>query len=256
MVDPDGSPGNNKKKLKSKPMISDSSSYSEQSDDESSEKSDAMDVDFMPLLPDEMFKDGIGPPHVINGTRLATEECGLCGLVHGAQSGECFMTDKSENLAEYREMLIKYSNDEPWEDRVNEYNCVDNSKLMFIFQSAAIKAIDETLHKRGHLGLIAGQPLHPLRAPSVAEASTLLPRAGRGDNQVSGSLKRPGSPADEAAKKKSKPIFTSCCPICNRSPHHLVKDCPVVAAGPQRYVHHLGHSLPIAYPFPTALPSS
>ena len=130
---------------------------------------------------------------------------------------------------------------------------------MFILQSAAIKAIDETLHKRGHLGLIAGQPLHPLRMPSVAEASTSQPRAGRpqnGDNQPSGSLKRPGSPVGETTNKKPKPIPASCCPICNRSPHHLVKDCPVVAAGPQRYVPHLGHSLPVAYPYPTGLPSS
>ena len=64
-----------------------------------------MDLDFMPLLPDGKLKD-------------AAEECGLCGLVHAAQSGECFMTDKSENLAEYREMLIKYANNEPWEERV------------------------------------------------------------------------------------------------------------------------------------------
>lgn len=130
---------------------------------------------------------------------------------------------------------------------------------MFILQSDAIKAIDETLYKRGHLGLIAGQPLYPLRVPAVAEASTPLPRVGRpqnDDNQPSGSLKRPGSPAGETAKKKPKPIPASRCPICNRSPHHLVKDCPVVAAGPQRYVPHLGHSLRVAYASPIGLPSS
>lgn len=130
---------------------------------------------------------------------------------------------------------------------------------MFILQSAAIKAIDETLYGRGHLGLIAGQPLHPLRMPFVAEASTPLPRAGRpknNDNQPSGSLKRPSSPTGETAKKKTKPTPASCCLICNRSPHHLVKDCPVVAAGPQKYVPRLGHSLPVTYASPTGLPSS
>ena len=108
-----------------------------------------------------------------------------------------------------------------------------------IVQSAAIKAIDETLHKRGHLGLIAGQPLHPLPPAYMAGTSSPAPRAGNARNddvQSAGSLKRPGSPANETAKKKPKSIPTSSCPICNRSPHHLVKDCPIVTAGPQRYV--------------------
>lgn len=124
----DGTPDKAKKKAKSKPIISDTSSYSE-SDNESDEESDDMDVDFAPLL---LGEDALGPPHIINGisahqynetlrgTLMETEECGLCGQVHGP-SGECFMTDKSEYLAEYREMLIKYANDEPWEERVSSH---------------------------------------------------------------------------------------------------------------------------------------
>jgi hypothetical protein len=42
--------------------------------------------------------------------------CGLCGTIHGA--GACFMTDNSENLAEFRQMLITHDSDEPLEDRV------------------------------------------------------------------------------------------------------------------------------------------
>jgi chromodomain-helicase-DNA-binding protein 4 len=238
----DGTPDKAKGKAKSKPVISDTSSYSA-SDHQSSDESDDMDVD---LFLSEEFKDA---PHIINGisvhrynetlrgTLMETEECGLCGQVHGP-SGECFMTDKSEFLAEYREMLIKYANEEPWEERVSNHTVSKFRKLMII-QSAAIKAIDETLHKRGHLGLIAGQPLHPLPTAPMAGASTPAPRAGNARNeevQSAGSLKRPGSSAEEKAKKKPKPIPTSSCPICNRSPHHLVKDCPIVAAGPQRYV--------------------
>jgi chromodomain-helicase-DNA-binding protein 4 len=45
-----------------------------------------------------------------------TIDCGLCGDRHG--SGECLMVDRSENLAEYREMLILHADDEPWEERV------------------------------------------------------------------------------------------------------------------------------------------
>ena len=44
-------------------------------------------------------------------------DCGLCGQLHA--SGECQMIDRSENLAEYREMLILHADDEPWEERVS-----------------------------------------------------------------------------------------------------------------------------------------
>jgi len=45
-----------------------------------------------------------------------TVDCGLCGQCHGP--GQCLMMDRSENLAEYREMLILHADDEPWEERV------------------------------------------------------------------------------------------------------------------------------------------
>jgi chromodomain-helicase-DNA-binding protein 4 len=45
--------------------------------------------------------------------------CGLCGDRHGDGFGECSMTDKSENLAEYREILILHAVDEDWEIRVS-----------------------------------------------------------------------------------------------------------------------------------------
>lgn len=43
--------------------------------------------------------------------------CGLCGLAHGA--GNCYMTESSENLAEYRYMLLVHGDDEPPHERVN-----------------------------------------------------------------------------------------------------------------------------------------
>ncbi|KAK2461624.1 hypothetical protein APHAL10511_006087 [Amanita phalloides] len=178
----DGSPARIKKKPKSKSVVSDTSSYStSENQSDESEKSDAMDVDSESLLTDKKLRKKL---HYLNGALMSLPtdkaECGLCGQVHG-ESGECFMTDKSEYLAEYRDMLIQYADDEPWDDR-----------------SAAIRAIDETLYKRGHLGLIAGQPLHPLRAP---------PMMPHQNSQLQGSLKRPGSPAEETLKKKSKPMF-------------------------------------------------
>jgi hypothetical protein len=45
--------------------------------------------------------------------------CSLCGIRHG--DGACYMTESSENLAEYRQMLILHADDEPMEDRVFIY---------------------------------------------------------------------------------------------------------------------------------------
>ncbi|TFK36879.1 hypothetical protein BDQ12DRAFT_686022 [Crucibulum laeve] len=75
--------------------------------------------------------------------------CGLCTGRHGSGLGQCPMTDRSENLAEFREMLLLHADDEPWEVR-----------------NAAITAIDNVLSRRGHTALIVGQPLHPIKAPS------------------------------------------------------------------------------------------
>ncbi|KAF9447799.1 hypothetical protein P691DRAFT_801793 [Macrolepiota fuliginosa MF-IS2] len=83
--------------------------------------------------------------------------CGLCGERHGGGFGECEMTDSSANLAEYREILILHAEDEDWETR-----------------NAAIRAIDEVLWSRGHLSLIAGQPLHPIKPQQQLNRSTLV----------------------------------------------------------------------------------
>jgi hypothetical protein len=42
--------------------------------------------------------------------------CGLCEMRHG--EGDCSMTKSSKNLAEFRQMLISHSDDEPVEVRV------------------------------------------------------------------------------------------------------------------------------------------
>jgi chromodomain-helicase-DNA-binding protein 4 len=45
--------------------------------------------------------------------------CGLCETCH--RDGECSMTESSENLVEYREMLILHAEHESWENRVCSY---------------------------------------------------------------------------------------------------------------------------------------
>ncbi|KAJ7932575.1 SNF2 family DNA-dependent ATPase [Mycena leptocephala] len=170
------------------------------------------------------------------------EPCTLCGLRHGDRLGECMMTEKSEHLAEFREMLILHPEDEPLEKRL-----------------AAISAIDEVLHQRGHMHLVLGQPLEvverstadlppkkkpkPPTAPeqtsgpsanAVASSSSSRPPAP--SNAVASSSKRTLSPAPTAnpPQKKSRPSASLTCIICGTSPHHLAKDCPVVSEGPKR----------------------
>ncbi|KAE9408278.1 hypothetical protein BT96DRAFT_914203 [Gymnopus androsaceus JB14] len=82
--------------------------------------------------------------------------CGLCGQRHGP--GNCPMTESSENLVEYREMLIMHTEDESYEHRC-----------------AAVNSIDEVLRRRGHERMIYGQPLYPVRAPRQAVPKTQTP---------------------------------------------------------------------------------
>lgn len=69
------------------------------------------------LQASDMTKNNLLTSH--NNGQQPTIDCGLCGDRHG--SGECLMVDRSENLAEYREMLILHADDEPWEERVRTF---------------------------------------------------------------------------------------------------------------------------------------
>ncbi|KAJ7783591.1 SNF2 family DNA-dependent ATPase [Mycena maculata] len=176
---------------------------------------------------------------------LANQEpCTLCGLRHGAQLGECMMTEKSEHLAEFREMIL-HTDDETLEKRL-----------------AAIAAIDEVLHRRGHAHLVLGQPLEVVerfgpslkkpKAPthdqtsrpsgsstaagnSVASSSNATARPAPQTNAVASSSKRALSPAPagNSPQKRSRQSLSQACIICGKSPHHLAKDCSVVLEGPK-----------------------
>ncbi|KAJ6604478.1 SNF2 family DNA-dependent ATPase [Mycena vulgaris] len=172
------------------------------------------------------------------------EPCTLCGLRHGDKMGECVMTDKSEHLAEFREMLILHPEDEPLEKRL-----------------AAIAAIDEVLHQRGHMSLVLGQPLDVVERSALslvpkkktkppaqertsrpagsstaagnAVASSSKARPQAQPNAVASSSKRaPSPPVGDPPQKKPRQSVSQACVICS-GPHHLVKDCPIVAEGPK-----------------------
>ena len=96
------------------------------SDMESSDgaKTDAVDEDFKMDSSSKRKKtelSTLSPPIIGYSSRNTGDDdivhCGLCGGRHGQE--QCLMTDKSENLAEYREMLILHADDEPWEERVS-----------------------------------------------------------------------------------------------------------------------------------------
>ena len=198
-------------------------------------------------------------------------ECGLCGTRH---AGPCTMTESSENLAEYRMLLFNQAKDEDIEERVCDLvvSSLFDVLRSYACQRAAIRAIDETLSQRGRIDLIYGQPLqlvepspnsappvkngksrsnqrnpppitpaHPVKMvdkPTPMRPPSPPPVAGPSRvTSMSSSLKRSATPHDDHTNpKKVKNGKESICPVCMRSPHHLVIDCPVVAEGPARYV--------------------
>ncbi|KAK0208177.1 SNF2 family DNA-dependent ATPase [Desarmillaria ectypa] len=202
-----------------------------------------------PALPKKVKKPRETGP--FTAIQNMVDTCGLCGRRHGDRLGECAMTDRSENLAEFREMLILYADDEPFEER-----------------RAAVEAIDRVLYYRGHLSLIAGQPLHPVVKQSVqnfvvkkskpqlanglrmsAAFSASAPVAGlskvpaaasasvgRPPSPMAGPSKRTPSPtpliSESAQTKKVKSNGNAPCIICGQTYHELI-DCPSVKAGPR-----------------------
>ncbi|KAF9270030.1 hypothetical protein L218DRAFT_952224 [Marasmius fiardii PR-910] len=159
------------------------------------------------------------------------QTCGLCGQTH-TSDGFCAMAESSENLAEFREILILHADDEPYEQRV-----------------AAIRAIEETLFKRGDIHLIRNQPLHPIPPKSMflvlspplpqPQGTTYLPipNAGTSNHIIvhrkpTPGTKRPSSPTPNypAKKRKPQPLATHC-PVCEAGVH-LLKECPIVLQGP------------------------
>lgn len=100
---------------------SDGSAYSgsEDSIDSDSDHGAAVDEDFTMNVGGARSRSKILQPtnsHQNTGQHYAGPDCGLCGQGH--ESGQCLMVDRSENLSEYREMLILHADDEPWEERV------------------------------------------------------------------------------------------------------------------------------------------
>ncbi|KAF8807753.1 hypothetical protein BYT27DRAFT_7189847 [Phlegmacium glaucopus] len=221
----------NDKKTKGTSVGSDGSPYmvSDEFQEDDSDDDAMADGDFalntkskLPQASDMTKNNPLTSSSHNSGQQQPTIDCGLCGHRHGF--GECLMVDRSENLAEYREMLILHADDEPWEER-----------------SAAIRAIDEVLCQRGAIALIAGQPLHPLvkELPSVPTSKVINPTFGTENSQVDSS-KQASSSQLGGPRKKAKNAMPpmSSCPLCNQAPH-LLKDCSDVRAGSKSISSHI-----------------
>ncbi|KAI9513073.1 SNF2 family N-terminal domain-containing protein [Russula earlei] len=193
--------------------------------------------------------------HSGGGLSAHSQEIDICAMCGNAHQGTCGMTEHSENLVQYRQILITNQTEEPFEERRD-----------------AIAMIDDTLKKRGQLHLIYDQPLRlvekskrwvsgsakvvtsttqtvPLtsssRPKNTVDQRVLQRGVGYANSPASSSSARGGSTATATATlpkrrsdtpnrtaKKPKTDSHLGCPICG-GPHHLIKDCPVTAEGPK-----------------------
>ncbi|KAL4268111.1 AB hydrolase superfamily protein [Pleurotus pulmonarius] len=178
----------------------------------------------------------------------ADEVCSLCHTNHSSSGGECGMTRNSQDLVAFRSALMTGDDGDDTEDD-------DDIEA----RRAAIKAIDETLARRGEVHLIYGQPLVPLdkrpaqypntnppptshhpAVPTIqygtnAPAPAVAPAIPAYHTSVFPStspimLQHPG-PSRHKPKKHKQPFQ---CPVCDQQTYHLVKDCPVVGYGSHR----------------------
>jgi chromodomain-helicase-DNA-binding protein 4 len=94
------------------------------------------------------------------------------------------------------------------------------------------KCIDPSVTKdgtRAHASTTSREKNSAPRAPFPLD----LPRPSPVPNV--GPSKRPPSPLgnDEAPNSKKIKSSDTICMVCGKSPHHLVKDCPIVLQGPK-----------------------
>jgi chromodomain-helicase-DNA-binding protein 4 len=134
--------------------------------------------------------------------------------------------------------------------------------------------IDHTLEKRGQRHVIYNQPLRLIergRGSASGSAKGVKPNTQKAppthlssypkvppdpqvphtekvsyDNVPSSSISARGGPKEtppppkrpsdtpSSAKKRQRMDSYPSCPVCG-GPHHLVKDCPIIAEGPKRY---------------------
>lgn len=114
-----------------------------------------------------------------------------------------------------------------------------------------MQAIDEILHRRGHLSLIAGQPLHPLPKSNAAPSpSKKVKRPSHANDPMPSQNQAPSVPRQNTSSAKAAPqraesskqasssqtsqsVARVLCALCKQGIHSL-NDCPLVRAGSKR----------------------
>ncbi|KAH7930550.1 hypothetical protein BV22DRAFT_56154 [Leucogyrophana mollusca] len=131
--------------------------------------------------------------------------CGLCGGTHG--DGVCYMTESSENLVEYREILLKHVDNESLEER-----------------KAAIDLIEKTLFSRGKGYLLAGQPLKLVEPEKPTHRPNQMSSSSRATD--SSSKLQPQGSKPKKHTFSSKPAFSMVPPrpvVSNKLMDHQTK---------------------------------
>lgn len=176
-------------------------------------------------------------------TKQQASYCGLCRANHDAKKGSCLLVESSNNLAEYRQMLMLHANDESDDVRVSGLLSSSNCSKLIFGQMRAINAIEVELKNRGDESALNGQPLHFVpstaskmhqnpkgsakgQSTTTSSASSSRP-AQRADNAQGSTSKRP-APVKAERTHKPKKVQTSRCQYCDQTQDHPLGDCPIV----------------------------
>lgn len=97
------------------------------------------------------------------------DACGLCGLSH--PEAACFMTESSENLAQYRNILLTHAGDEALDDRVS---------LFVAYTTLAIDVVPASSHRSHRRNVVQTRPYTSRirSATPSSRASASLPYCG------------------------------------------------------------------------------
>jgi hypothetical protein len=152
----------------------------------------------------------------------------------------CSMTESSDDLAEYRLLLLTRDDTGPWAKRVRlARRRLSGYADGLHTQAEAIQSIEETLYRRGDIAKIQGQPLHLISPEVLAKPPPAKPKAPRpaASTSTSAAKAKPAIPHRKGAAERLRAYeAATACAACGAAPFHAPEQCPLVAQGAARYV--------------------
>ncbi|KAI9461026.1 hypothetical protein BJY52DRAFT_1168379 [Lactarius psammicola] len=193
--------------------------------------------------------------HGAAARREGTDVCAMCGNTH---QGTCGMTEHSENLVHYRRLLFTNETDEPFEERRDAIAIIDHTLekrgQLHLVYNQPLRLVEKVrretsgpsrnnpdirVQQRAPTQLSLSHPKSSSLQKGIPNINSLPSGKSAGGGapgampEGSTSQKRPSdAQAQGSAKKRHRTNNDPVCPVCG-GPHHLVKDCPVTAAGPE-----------------------